>query len=301
MTPLVALPAFCDSGERSPFPTSYTGFLASGMSLDDREDEEFEEKDFRGIVSGAETSIFNIKKQLLTVQTLRSELTRKETIVAALNLKIDDLERDALLFSGYYHENRTLVERSYQLERSVETSKNEQYSLTKQIIALSSENESMNEEIQLLARTSSEARNKFDSQQREMTLLRKQLTATEEALHESQSENKALKLELRQAELHGLDVRNDARTRSNHLEQDLQHQKERYLTLDRKLADCEGHLKDQVILTKEWVVKHDGAAAWLSEKQLEVEHWKRVYLEQVSIFHSFSITLRSFLCYLPRY
>ena len=44
---------------------------APKMSLEDGEGEEFCERDFRGIVAGAETSIFNIKRQLQTVQTLR--------------------------------------------------------------------------------------------------------------------------------------------------------------------------------------------------------------------------------------
>ena len=265
------------------------------MASEDEDGDEFCEKDFRGIVAGAETSIFNIKKQLQTVQTLRTELNRKESIVSALNNKICDLERDALLSSEYYHENRILIERSYQLERAVETSKNEQFVLAKQIVDQSQRFEILKEELDSISKIASDARGHYDNQQRELSIVKAKLDGTTEALHESQHNNQLFQIDLREAELTELDIRNDAKTKCNNAEMELQHQKDKCSLLERNLADSEGRVKDHELLIDRWITKHNMLESRLSEKTLEVEHWQRLYTEQVSMKYQFVVLLSFYL------
>ena len=72
------------------------------MLSEDREMQEVSERDFRGIVLGAESSISNMKKQLMTIQTLRIELARKEEIIVALNQSLSAVERRDIFMCSEY-------------------------------------------------------------------------------------------------------------------------------------------------------------------------------------------------------
>lgn len=255
------------------------------MEFNDREEEELRESDFSGIVADAESSIYNIKRQLLIVQTLRKDLARKEAIISALNGKICDLERDTLLSSQYYHENRVLVERSYQLERAAEASKDEQFLLTKQIITKSQRFDSLKKELESLVKINSEKRTQSDDLQKEFATVKTQLGATEDSLHEIRSKNESLRHDLRRMELDRLKIRNDAKTISNLAEEKSQQNKDKCRILERSLLDSESLVKDQRILVDRWMVRHDGLAVQLVEKNLEIENWKRIFIEKVSYFH----------------
>ena len=263
------------------------------MDFDDREDEELCESDFRCIVADAESSIYNIKKQLLIVQTLRSELMRKEAIISALNGKICDLEKDSLKSSQYFHENRILVERSYQLERAAESCKNECFVLTKQVVTQSQRADSLEEELDSLVKNNAEKRTQSDHLQREFAVVRTQLGATEETLRDIKSKNEALRYDVRRIELGGLKIRNDAKITSNQAEEKSQRMKDKCLTLERNVVMSDSLVKEQRDLVDRWTLKHGGLATQLNEKQSEIDHWKRIYNEQVSHIDAFTIR-----CYL---
>ena len=259
------------------------------MEFDDREDEELCESDFRGIVADAESSIYNIKKQLLIVQTLRSELMRKEAIISALNGKICDLEKDSLQSSQYFHENRILVERSYQLERAAESSKNEHFVLKKQLVTQSQRADSLEDELDSLVKNNSEKQTQSDHLQKEFAGVRAQLGATEEMLRDIKSKNEALRYDVRRIELDGLKIRNDAKITSNQAEEKSERMKNKCLTLERNVLMSDSLVEEQKDLVDRWTSKHDGLATQLNEKQSEIDHWKRIYNEQVSHIDAFSI------------
>ena len=265
------------------------------MDFDDREDEELCESDFRGIVADAESSIYNIKKQLLIVQTLRNELIRKEAIISALNSKICDLEKDSLQSSQYFHENRILVERSYQLERASEASKNEHFLLTKQVVTQSQRADSLEEELDSLVKNNAEKRTQSEDLQKEFAIVRTQLGATEEILRDIKSKNEALRYDIRRIELDGLKIRNDAKKSSNQAEEKSQQMKDKCLTLERNVLESDSILKEQRDLIDEWTLKHEGLTNQLSDKQSEIDHWKRIYNEQVSHIHTFVMRACFFL------
>lgn len=243
--------------------------------------QETSERDYRGIVSGAESSISNIKKQLMTVQTLRAELAIKEQVIHRLNEAVNTLERREQLSSEYYKENKILIERSRHLESALENSKKELASLNRQFNQHAVQSDALKGEVEALVNELSDMRGRSDKQYRELSMTRAKLVANEEALHEVQREKHVLQLELKQAETAAIEVRNRAKVRDSNIEYDLETLKDRCSIAERSLLDCEARVDNQASLTREWISKHDSVSSWLSEKKSESEHWRRLYIEQV--------------------
>jgi chromosome segregation ATPase len=262
------------------------------MNVEDIVLQETSERDYRGIVSGAESSISNIKKQLMTVQTLRAELAIKEQIIHRLNEAVNTLERRELLSSGYYKENKILIERSHHLENALENSKKELASLNRQFSQNAVQSDALKGEVEALVNELSDMRDRSDKQYRDLSMTRAKLVANEEELHEVQSKKHVLQLELRQAEMAAIDVRNAAKARDSNIEYDLETLKERCSIAEKSLIDCEARVDNQASLTREWISKHDSVSSWLSEKKSEAEHWRRLYIEQVKDSSSCSKDLK---------
>jgi predicted nucleic acid-binding Zn-ribbon protein len=251
------------------------------MNVEDIVLQETSGRDYRGIVSGAESSISNIKKQLMTVQTLRAELAIKEQVIHRLNEAVNTLERREQLSSEYYKENKILIERSRHLESALENSKKELASLNRQFNQHAVQSDALKGEVEALVNELSDMRGRSDKQYRELSMTRAKLVANEEALHEVQREKHVLQLELKQAETAAIEVRNRAKVRDSNIEYDLETLKDRCSIAERSLLDCEARVDNQASLTREWISKHDSVSSWLSEKKSESEHWRRLYIEQV--------------------
>lgn len=251
------------------------------MNVEDIVLQETSERDYRGIVSGAESSISNIKKQLMTVQTLRAELATKEQVIQRLNEAVNTLERRELLSSEYYNENKILIERSRHLESALEISKKDIVSLNRQFDQQAVQSDVLKGEVEALVNELSDTRGRSDKQYNELSMMRAKLVANEEALHEVQSMKHVLQLELRQTEMAAIEARNNAKARDSNIEYDLETLKNRCSIAENSLIDCEARVDNQASLTREWISKHDSVSSWLSEKKSEAEHWRRLYIEQV--------------------
>lgn len=254
------------------------------MNIEDIVLQETSERDYRGIVSGAESSISNIKKQLMTVQTLRAELAIKEQKILLLNETVSSLERRERLSSEYCSENNSLIERSRHLENALENSKKELAAFTRQLNQHAVQSDALRGEVEALVNELFDMRGRSDQQSRELSMTRSKLVATEEALHEIQSEKHILQLELRQAEMAAIGLRNDSKNRDSNTVHDLETLKDRCSKAEKSLIECEARVDNQAGLTREWISKHDSVASLLSEKKSEAEHWRRLYIEQVKVF-----------------
>jgi predicted nucleic acid-binding Zn-ribbon protein len=244
------------------------------MNVEDIVLQETSERDYRGIVSGAESSISNIKKQLMTVQTLRAELVVKEQTIHRLNKAVNNLERRELLSSEYFNENKILIDRSRHLENALENSKKEIVSLNRQFHQNAVQSDALKGEVEALVNELSDMRDRSEKQHRELSMTRAKLV-------EVQSKKHVLQLELRQSEMAAIDVRNASKARDSNIEYDLETLKDRCSIAEKSLIDCEARVDNQASLTREWISKHDSVSSWLSEKKSEAEHWRRLYIEQV--------------------
>lgn len=172
----------------------------NGISPSDSSSEESKAR-YTAAAASAETSLISIKKQLLVVETLRSELCNKEDIIYSLNQKIIALEKDDLLSSEYFHENIKLHEKVQYLEKLLDISNSEKSSVINKLNIQSHLNENLNKEIYTFSDESKDARNKFEYNHKEGVNLRIELKEIEEKLKESKDMNHELKLKLRQTEL----------------------------------------------------------------------------------------------------
>jgi hypothetical protein len=248
------------------------------------------------IVAGTESSLFSIKKQLLTVQTLRTELCRKEDIIFALNDKISMYERDESLTNNYYDENRMLVERSQRLEKAVENSNKERSLSGQQHLIQIQLSESLRNEVEQFSKELSDTRIKSDHHYRDISILNQRISDAEEKLRISQDMNHSLRLEVRKTELMAAEIRNLQSNQSIITEQNIQCQKEKNLVAERNILEYETRLEDKEKVIKLWIGRHDSVATQLSEQQIEAEHWKRTYSELENVVQAltdFSTGVRS--------
>lgn len=252
------------------------------MNFEDKEGQELSERDYRGIVTSAESSILNIKKQLLTVQTLRSELARRDQIVSSLTERVITLERRESLQAHFESENKILIEKSQKFDEVLSNMRSEHASFMRQLSMQVVQSDVLKNEIEALVNELSKERSRSEKQFKETSNIRAQLVGTEEALSEAQCKNGILEAELRQAELAEVDIHNDAKTRCSNVELDLHHYKQIYALSEKKSAECELRAKNESSLVRKWISKYDKLVVQLSEKQCEADHWKKVYSEQVS-------------------
>lgn len=157
------------------------------MLLDD--DDGISDEGFYGVVADTESSLLDIKKQLLTVQTLRTELCRKEDIIYDLHSRISVFERDESLSNDYYHENCMLIERSYQAEKALENSNRERSLFEQQLLAQSNVCESLRNEIESFSKELSDTRRKSDLYCTDISILNQKIADGEETLRISQGLN----------------------------------------------------------------------------------------------------------------
>jgi hypothetical protein len=231
------------------------------------------------IIVGTESSLFSNKKQLQTVQFLRSELCRKEDIIFDLNDKISMFERDESITNNYYHENRMLIERTQQLERAVENSNKERTLCGQQLLIQIKLSESLRNEMEVFSNDLSDERIKSDHHHRDISTLNQNITEAEEKLRISQDLNHSLRLEVRKTELMAAEIRNLQSNQSIITEQNIQRQKEENLTSERNALEYETRLEDKDKIIKLWIFRHDSVSTHLSEQQIEAEHWKKRYSE----------------------
>ena len=251
------------------------------MNFEDKEGQELSERDYRGIVTSAESSILNIKKQLLTVQTLRSELARKDQIVSSLTERVITLERREYLHAQFENENKILVGKSQKFDEVLCKVRSEHSLFMKQLNAQAVQSDALKSEIEALVIELSKERSRSEKQLQETSSIRAQLVGTEEALSEAQCKNSMLEVQIKQVELAKNHLINDTKTRCSDVELDLHHCKQILALSEKKIADIEIRAENEASLARKWVLKYDSLVIQLSEKQSEADHWRKVYTEQV--------------------
>ena len=251
------------------------------MNFEDKEGQELSERDYRGIVTSAESSILNIKKQLLTVQTLRSELARKEQIVSSLTERVINLERREYLHAQFENENKILLGKSQKFDEVLGKIRSEHSLFMKQLNVQAVQSDVLKSEIEALVIELSKERSRSDKQLQDISSIRAQLVGTEEALSEAQCKNRMLEVQIKQVELAKVHLINDAKTRCSDVELDLHHCKQILALSEKKIADIETRAESEASLARKWILKYDSLAIQLSEKQSEADHWRKVYTEQV--------------------
>ena len=251
------------------------------MLSEDREMQEVSERGFRGIVLGAESSITNMKKQLLTIQTLRIELARKEDIIDALNQSLSAIERKNAISAGNSDQNRILVERSARLESALKISKKELAATNGQLNFHTVQSDTFKGEVEALVNELSNLRNRSEYNTKELSIARTQLETKESAYQDIQNKCYYLQHQKKDAEQALENIRIDSKVKLNNMERELQHLRDKITHSERKLQASEARADNQANIASEWMSKYERLKNNLSEKQFEADHWRKIYAEQV--------------------